>query len=174
MAAETGADRSTLLASSTASAPSTFTNRSRKRLPSPAVSEVSIRPPGKKQKLVEPTAAAPSLPPLDIGAYSSLVDKLVQLVPQLAQMSSSSGVSYSHHSLATSEDFRVGLPAQDFIPAKEPTGSRRVHVKRLPAWTLEPELKTFGPYFKANGVDYSPADISTLARSIPDVRPFFF
>ena len=79
---------------------------------------------------------------------------------------------YHHSVLATNPSFTTGTPASSLIPEKEPTGSRRVPVKRLPAWTLEPDLQTFGPFIKAAGVVYSPSDLSTFARAIPDVSTF--
>lgn len=102
--------------------------------------------------------------------------------PQMSRILSALGeVPYNHPMLATAPGFSPGIPAKDVIPEKEPTGSRRVLVKRLPAWRLEPDLEAFGPYVKKAGIGYTPSDLSTLARALPDVshisvfycRPFF-
>lgn len=109
-----------------------------------------------------------------IGYHDMLSSQIGQLLPLLSQYHSkhTSGALYLHPSLATSEDFKLGKPAHSVIPKKDSPGSRKIRVKRLPAWKLEPELNFFGPYYQANGIDYSPSDISTLARSIPDVSVF--
>lgn len=102
---------------------------------------------------------------------SSFAHLFVEMVPQLSQLLTALGeVPYSHPTLATAPEFRSGLPAKDLIPAKEPNNARRVQVKCLPAWKLEPDLYAFGPYFKKAGVVYSPQDLSILARAIPDVK----
>lgn len=109
--------------------------------------------------------------PAELMAASSL---FVQLVPQMSRFLTTLGeVPYEHPSLATNPDFLSGTPAKSLIPSKEPTGSRRVPIKRPPAWKLEPDLQAFGPYFKAAGVTYSPQDLSTLARAVPDVCFYF-
>lgn len=78
-------------------------------------------------------------------------------------------VPYEHPTLATAPQFLSGLPASTLIPKKEPAGSRRVNVKRLPTWHLEPGLETFGPYVKKAGIAYTLQDLSILARALPDV-----
>lgn len=127
----------------------------------------------KKIKVVDTTEDRTSAQnSVDVNSFAQLFH---DMVPQLAQLVTDQvNTSYQHPTLETAPDFVGGKPAKSVIPAKEPTGSRRVPVKRLPAWNLEPDLHTFGPYFKAAGVVYTPQDISTLARAIPDVCLFPF
>ena len=107
-------------------------------------------------------------PSPDIPAFNAL---LAKLLPQLSQVITTGfGLPYTHSILATTIDFRLGTPADSVIPSKEPSRLHRIPIKQLSAWTIKPDLKTFGPYFKSAGVDYSPLHISTLAHAIPDVH----
>lgn len=146
----------------------TKSTKGKKRAHSPAGSDVSIQPAAKKRKAADRSADAEAgAEPPDLA---SCAQALVELAPQMVRLLSVMGsVPYDHPTLATAPDFLSGLPASTLMPKKEPAGSRRVNVKRLPAWNLEPGLETFGPYVKKAGVAYSLKDLSIFARALPDV-----
>lgn len=164
-AAETGADRLSLTKTKSDKA----AGKARKRPASPAPARRS----NKKVRLAESSPEAVTSPTVSVDDYQGVMGELGVLLTKVAQFQSGTlGQPYLHPSLTTSDSFKLGQPAHTIIPDKDTVGSRKIRVKRLPFWPVEPELASFGPYFQANGVDYSPNDISTLARSIPDVSPF--
>lgn len=118
------------------------------------------------------TEAESKVPVLDLASVAHL---FAEVGPQMSRILAALGeVPYNHPTLTTAPGFSPGIPAKGVIPEKEPTGSRRVLVKRLPAWRLEPDLESFGPYVKKGGVGYTPSDLSTLARALPDVSHIYF
>lgn len=126
---------------------------------------------GKKPRTVTPVVEGiEDTAKFDSGHNDMISSQLGQLLPLLSQLhSTASNAVYLHPSLATSKDFKLSKPAHTVIPEKDTSGPRKIRVKRRPTWNLETELTLFGAYYQANGIDYSPSDISTLARSIPDV-----
>lgn len=161
----TGTARQTRASTAKTPATTATTGKGKKRALSPSASEPSVSTTHKRSK-------ADGDSDVTEVAVARILEQLGPHISQLAAVGAST--AYAHPSLYTVPDFVGGVPAKTVIPTKEPSGSRRIPVKRLPAWQLEPDLKTFGPYFKAAGTVYTPRDISTLARAIPDVSVFIF
>lgn len=149
-------------------------NKGKKRAVSPAGSEISVARPSKRAKANKVSESAD--PGADNASFdlASCAAMFVDLVPQMSRLIATLGeVPYEHPALATNPGFKSGIPAKTMIPVKESTASRRVLVKRAPAWKLVPDVQSFGPYFKAGGISYSPQDLSSLARAVPDVSLLF-
>lgn len=146
--------------------------KGKKRALSVAESDVPSQPAAKKRRATEAPAEVDT--EVDGSDLASCAQALIALAPQMVQLLSTMGaVPYEHPTLITAPEFLTGLPAKALMPKKEPTGSRRVNVKRMPTWKLEPGLETFGPFIKKAGISYTLQDLSVLARALPDVSPLF-